>query len=133
MKASLQKQAQHEDVVLISLSKEDSKQFFWEDENEFRYKGEMYDVIEKKTEGGQIIIRCISDKKETSLLNEYQKNNKRSSTGSTIVQLITSHFVLPVDHCFNRPQKIIKNPFKEYSSSLQKLASAVVLPPPDVC
>lgn len=133
MKTFLQKQPQHKDVVQLFLSKEESKQLYWEDENEFRYKGEMYDVIEKKTEGNKVLIRCVSDKKETTLLNEYQKNNRRNSTHSTIVQLITAPFVLPVDHSLLLPQQIVKNNFKDYTSSLQNIASPVLLPPPDVC
>lgn len=133
MKAFLQKQEHHKDIVLLSLGKEESKQLFWEDENEFRYKGEMYDVIEKKDKGNLVLIRCIPDKKETRLLNEYQKNNKRNTSNSTIAQLITTQFILPADHSLKPPVKLVNNYFSHYSSHLQKMASPVLLPPPDVC
>ncbi|MER3464332.1 MAG: hypothetical protein C4329_07915, partial [Chitinophagaceae bacterium] len=51
----------------------------WENESEFRYNNEMYDVIDKKTEGHQQIIRCISDKKETALFKAFQKTTKQNS------------------------------------------------------
>jgi hypothetical protein len=133
MKAFLKSQKDYKDVVQLSLNEKESKQVYWENENEFRYNGEMYDVIEKKIKGSQIVIRCIPDKKETALLNEYQKNNKSNSSNLTLLQLITAPYVLPVDHSMKQPEKIIKKRFINLSSSLQNTASAVLLPPPDVC
>jgi hypothetical protein len=133
MKAFLKSQKDYKDVVQLSLNEKESKQVYWENENEFRYNGEMYDVIEKKIKGNQIVIRCIPDKKETALLNEYQKNNKSNSSNLTLLQLITAPYVLPVDHSMKQPEKIIKKRFINLSSSLQNTASAVLLPPPDVC
>lgn len=52
-------------------NKED-RQLMWEDEHEFRYNGEMYDVIEKRTVDGVLQIRCISDKAETALVQHYK-------------------------------------------------------------
>jgi hypothetical protein len=132
MKEFLKTQRNNKDVVQIILS-EENKQVYWEEENEFRFKGEMYDVVEKKQQGNQVIIRCIPDKKETALLNEYQKNNKRNSSNSTIFQLITAQFVLPVDHSLEKPEKIMKRDFIDHSSSLLNNASTVFAPPPDVC
>lgn len=133
MKKFLQNRKDHKDVVQLSFSSEQAKQLYWEEENEFRYNGQMYDVIEKKTQENQIIIRCIPDKKETALLNEYQKNNNRNSANSTIVQLITAQFILPADHSLQQPEKILKKNFTDFSSSLQNLASTILPPPPDVC
>jgi hypothetical protein len=133
MKVFLQKQKNHKDVVEISLSDEQSKQLYWEDKDEFSYKGEMYDVIEKKTVKNQLVIRCIDDKKETSLLNEYQKNNKKNSSNSTTIQLITTQFVLPDSYSLKQPEKIIKKIFSDHSPSLTNLISAVLPQPPDVC
>lgn len=133
MKAFLRSQKEHKDIVLISLNNNESKRLSWENENEFRYKGEMYDVIEKKTDGNKVQIRCVSDKKETALLIEYQKNNKRNAANSTIVQLINAQFVLPADHSLKPVVRLINNYFKDHSFHLQKIASPVLLPPPDVC
>ena len=44
----------------------------WVDKHEFRYQGEMYDVIEKKVTGDRLIIRCLNDKKEKELLGHYK-------------------------------------------------------------
>ena len=133
MKAFLQTQKNHKDVVEILLTNEQSKQVDWEDENEFRFNGEMYDVIEKKIVKKQLFIRCVEDRKETALLNEYQKDNKRNSSNSITVQLITAQFILPNDCSLKQPEKIISQNFIHRSSSLQNIASTVLLPPPDVC
>lgn len=133
MRTFLRNQKAQKDVVLICLDKEESAKLYWEDENEFRYKGEMYDVIEKKTEGNKVLIRCVSDEKETALLNEYQKNNKRNASNSSIVQLVTTAFVLPADDTLRIPERIVDNYFKDYSFHLQNTVSTVLLPPPDVC
>lgn len=133
MKAFLQNQKNHRDVIQLSFKEDESKQLCWEDEHEFSFNGEMYDVIEKTTEGNHIFIRCIPDKKETSLINEYQKHNKNNSTGSVVAQLITTHFLLPVDDHLQPTERRIEKHYKNYSSYLQNIASTVILPPPDVC
>ena len=134
MKAYLKSQQHHKDVVQLSLTKVESNQLYWEDEDEFEYKGEMYDVIDRKLTEGVWHIRCVADTKETDLLNEYQKNNKHSSSGeSTIVQLITMQFDLPTNTFLKQPQDIVRKYFTDYSSSLTDVASEVLLPPPDVC
>ncbi len=60
----------------------------WIGEYEFTFRGEMYDVLDKKIEGGQMIIRCLNDKKEKNLIDYYksltrkdfgEKSKKRTS------------------------------------------------------
>jgi hypothetical protein len=133
MKAFLKDQKQYKDVVQILLNEEEAKQVYWEDENEFRYNNEMYDVVEKQVQGKLIVIRCIQDEKETSLLNEYQKSRKHNPDNSTIVQLITAQFDLPADTSLQLPTRIIEKVFTGPSYYIPKIASTVFLPPPDVC
>ena len=130
MKAFLQNRKNNKGVTQLSFSVEESKQLYWENSHEFRYNGEMYDVIEKKSGKAQIIIRCVSNTKETALLNEYQKNNKRNASNSIIAQLITAQFVLPVDYSLKQPESIIRKNFADRSSSLQDIVSPVIPRPP---
>lgn len=132
MKSFLQSQENHKDILRFSFTKEEVNQMKWEEDQEFRYNDEMYDVIEKKLSGNRIIIYCIADKKETNLLQEYQKNN-RTTSNLAVVQLITANFILPGDHFLQQPVKTITKQFIRYSSSLQKLPSKIFPPPPDVC
>ena len=68
MKEILQKKKWEGLVSVISFSS--AEEINWEGENEFEDDGQMYDVIEKVESGGKIIIRCISDEKETALVKK---------------------------------------------------------------
>ncbi len=47
--------------------------FEWEEEeDEFRYNGSIYDVIEKKITGTLLYIRCINDKDETAIIKKME-------------------------------------------------------------
>lgn len=133
MRAYLKGQKEHKDVMQLSLNENEVEQTYWENDHEFRFKGQMYDVIEAKKIGGLVVVRCIPDNKETSLLNEYQKNNRRNTSNSTIIQLITTHYDLPADNLLCQPQRMVKKYYNNYSSSLSTVASTILLPPPDVC
>jgi hypothetical protein len=133
MKAFLQNEKNHANAVQISLTMEQCRQLEWENENEFEYKEVMYDLIEKKVSGGQVLLRCIADSKETALLQEFQKNTSRSRSHSLISQLITASFILPHQHLLDRPERTVKNKHTELSAFLAKAYTTVVSPPPDVC
>jgi len=133
MRSFLKNQKDHKDVVQLIFNTDQCKGLYWENENEFSYNGEMYDVIEKKYKPHQLIIHCIPDEKETALLNEYQKNNKHNSSNSTIIHLITTPFILPGGHFLKQPETIIGEIFIDHFSSLQNPASSVLPQPPDIC
>jgi len=132
MKAFLQNQKNHKDVIEFSFDNNELDQLEWENDHEFRYNDEMYDVIEKRIESGKLSVRCIADKKETQLLTEYQKTHK-SNSNKTAIQLITAQFVLPVNYVLQQPETILKKKFIDHSSSLPNPFSIVASPPPDVC
>ena len=133
IKAFLRNQKDHKELKQIILSKTESHLLHWEDENEFRYRGEMYDVIEMKSTADTVIFHCIADEKETALFNQYQKNNKRNGSGSFIFQLITAPYILPTDHLLKQPEKVIQSHFTDDSPSLKNPPSTVPQPPPNVC
>lgn len=62
-------------VIKIPKSWEDNppQEFKWHEEHEFRYHGQMYDVIDKESHGNQIWYYCYWDKAETELLNNLSK------------------------------------------------------------
>ena len=132
MRAFLKAEKNHKDVLQISLNEKEVKQLYWENESEFRYNGEMYDVIETTKTKDQLVVRCISDNKETALINEYQKNNKRNHSNSLAAQLIMIQFVLPSGFSISPSQKIIENHFCRHSFALYNCVSAIFIPPPEV-
>ena len=75
------------DFVIPVNDKARLQQFHWEGDDEFSLNGEMYDVIEKKTENNKLFIRSLSDKKETDLVKKYADVNKDSNSKSRSVLL----------------------------------------------
>jgi len=132
MMAFLKNQEGHKDVVQFCFDNSEAKQLVWEEEHEFRFNGEMYDVVEKEQKDGRLIIRCIADTKETTLIKDYLRNNRRRNS-TAFIQLITIPFVLSFEHAINPPQKIISKNFFEPSYLLTDRSPLILVPPPDVC
>jgi len=109
----------------------------WDGDHEFRLDGKMYDVIEKKMENGKLIIRCISDERETALINKYEKLNQQSGNGSKnktalLIKLMSSSYLaanspdLPAEKKISFQQLPLKTNF--HTTEL----SEVLTPPPQV-
>jgi hypothetical protein len=107
--------ADMKEILRSSLMNKDIQQFIlplnnkglvadieWEGKEEFRMNGEMYDVVEKRIEDGKMIIRCISDTKETSLIKDYEKTCKDDFSNfpsrhksALLLKLVSSLYVSP--------------------------------------
>ena len=84
-----------ERIVKFAFSKSDFKQililvFDDDGENEFEYKQQMYDVINKKNKGDSIYITCISDKDEDHLNEMFIA--QILETGNNASGKTTTHF-----------------------------------------
>ena len=93
----LQNYSEHETDFSFSINDRRSMaQLDWEGDNEFRFNGEMYDVIDKKIENGKLIIRSIADKRETTLLNKvkdhWDQNEKSNKVADELFQMLQSLF-----------------------------------------
>ena len=76
----------------------------WENNREFSFKNEMYDVVKRDTINKKILLYCIDDKKETSLIEKYNevtkhqnsdKKNKGVEKSDTIFCEINRPFIYP--------------------------------------
>ena len=86
--------ADETDFVFLLKDKQSMSQLDWEGDEEFSYNGEMYDVIEKKTEAGKLIIRSIADKQETALLNKVKDHwNQNEKSNKVADELFQYHSV----------------------------------------
>ena len=135
MKRALRNSSRNsEDVTEFSFTNENLKQLEWEDDHEFRFKGKMYDVIEKQWQDGKLHIRCISDEKETVLIDQYMQINKNNHSDSkplsSLIQLITAQFIQPFALIPELCAIQIKNSFPFYSSRLFSTAFPIHTPPP---
>ena len=123
---------QHKDVVELSFSNDELENTSWENDHEFSYHNKMYDVIEKKTVGDHLLVRCISDDKETQLVKDFQKSNHHRSN-ETMIQLITTPFLLPEDQMIKQPERMVNKFFGEHFFFLHQIAASIFIPPPEVC
>jgi hypothetical protein len=59
------------DLVLLKFTIEESEtKLNWKHAGEFEYRGQMYDIVEKRQKGDSIWYSCYNDIKETRLNNE---------------------------------------------------------------
>lgn len=133
MFAFLKNQKHHKDVIEFRFKNSDKNLLDWENDHEFSYNNQMYDLIEKKTSVEGLSIRCIADNHETELVNEYQKTNKRNQSNDLVIQLITASFILPQAFSADAFEKELKHRYFTYSSSIDSISPLVAVPPPDVC
>ena len=73
-----------DEVSVLIFNEADYLGLIWNNNKEFRYNGNMYDVVKvSKKENGNVHIYCINDKKETELLTELEKQTQNNSSRST--------------------------------------------------
>jgi hypothetical protein len=124
------------DVIVLAFNADDAKKIEWEEEHEFRFNNEMYDVIEKHQDGDQLVIHCIPDKKEKALLEFYQKINSGSSGSSTktsLIKLITAPFLPSKNIVILKLQKKQQPVFFKYKFHLPNIHYSVLERPPIAC
>lgn len=124
------------DVLVLTFDRNERAGIEWEEEQEFRYKGEMYDVIEQRYEGDQLIIRCLPDKKEKALLEAYQnmaQKNTSSPGQASLIKLLTTQFLASAHLLLIQLQKEVGVEFFRYSAPLPTMVARVVKHPPRCC
>lgn len=76
--------SREEIIELLVFNKEDilngKINFTWIHSREFRYNGDMYDIVEKKETDEQLIIYCVNDTKELKLEEEFSKKVHKNSS-----------------------------------------------------
>ena len=108
--------------------------FEWEEEDEFRYRGSIFDVIEKKISGNKLKIRCIDDKDEASVIrkmNELDKSTDRDKKGLVSVQQFLSLLLFKDHNCCEFVPSIPSLLHTEhYNKSLNPDFADIIIPPP---
>jgi hypothetical protein len=131
MKSNINKLKSSEIISVFSFEQTKAAELEWKEDHEFRFNGELYDVIEKRFENGKLIIRCISDKNETKLIEDYKKNTEKNTPGNaSLIQLLTSHFTSTNFYIPLIPQKDFKNFLCIYSFILTARTIDLLTPPP---
>lgn len=136
MKTFLRHQRQYKDVIELSFDENELAHLEWENDHEFRYSGDMYDVIEITELPGKMVIRCISDRRETALLEQYKKAMQRTSVPgplSALVKLVTAQYLLTADFPLHTPGKILKKYSSHFAAFLSDGVQGILTPPPKFC
>ena len=107
----------------------------WEDAREFRYHGEMYDVVERRETKQEVYIRCVKDDQESALVANFEKiisgkSSNRSTSTLGFINFLTTLF--PPEE---RPELV---PLNKIPSTFQanpdadicKMDFEVITPPP---
>lgn len=76
--------SEEEMVELLIFNKEDIEMqridFRWIHSREFKYNGDMYDIVTKEETDDQLIVYVINDTKEKMLEEEFEKRVHKNST-----------------------------------------------------
>lgn len=71
-------------IELLIFNKEDIENdkidFRWIHSREFKYNGDMYDIVKKEETDKQLIVYVINDTKEKKLEEEFEKRVHKNST-----------------------------------------------------
>ena len=77
VKIEIKKGIKESELSVITISLKDNHRLRWiKPDREFRYQGEMYDVVKVKVKNGKKYIYCLNDIKEKQLINNFIKKNK---------------------------------------------------------
>lgn len=126
-------------IVKVPAGWEESppEQFEWHEEHEFRYRGQMYDVIKKERRGNQIWYYCHWDKAETKLLdnlahyvdNYLQQKPQQQKTKTLLTSFLDKIFLAAGDTAFS-PHPTPFNFVPLQDETAQSLFVEVKSPPP---
>jgi hypothetical protein len=80
--------ADENEIQILVFDKSDIQNrnvdFRWIESREFKYNGDLYDIVKKEENENQIILYCISDKKETKLEKDFEREIDNSTTNKKL-------------------------------------------------
>lgn len=137
MKKRLASVKSDEKCCYFIFSNKEYNELNWIEKNEFRYNGEMYDVLSEEFYKEGVLIYCFHDSKDSWLFSELQRQNDHGSANSgkarnlqRLMQSVTLVYLIPDkwnSADFQREFRLTVTDQKEYSSFI----SEVIPPPPE--
>jgi len=132
-KLCLQINTEAETVLVFPLNDKNAvNRLKWEGNDEISVDGQMYDVTEKKISNNKLVIRCISDKKETALIKKYEKMNDENNSknrSALLLKLINVAYVPVKSIELFINYKLIPSPYLR-SEIISSEFRDVLTPPP---
>jgi hypothetical protein len=80
-----------ENLSKLILSKSETKHICWiKQDKEFIYRGEMYDVVNLRTQNQNLVIQCYKDVREKKLISDFTKTHDPKRTAELQTKKIYS-------------------------------------------
>lgn len=121
-------------LTTIHVNSKDQNQIGWENESEFIYKGNLYDLIDKKQTQEGIILTCLADKNEESLVRSFNDFNDQSNPSHTssasLFKLINQSFLTSENILFKRIENTKAVLITKHTIHLPSRLRFVLIPPP---
>lgn len=105
----------------------------WENEDEFEYNNDMYDILKKDTANGILTVYTVADKKESSLLTAYQQiNNQHTSKekSSSLLRFFQTIYTENSTTYYFKHAIIAIEHQSKYHSTIPTLFFTTEVPPP---
>ena len=125
-------------LVVFRLSPENQNDFEWLHSKEFRYKGNMYDIVRKTViSASETDLYCIHDVKETGLfahldflVKEAMNHDKNASKARNLLSGFLSILYFQSDYVFDFFTHSTDIKFMEVAELYLSQSLSVILPPP---
>lgn len=128
-----------DELVLISVSATDNYSLIWTKPNkEFRYRGEMYDIVRLETKRDLILYYCIHDFKESKLFanidDHIQRHiadnpEQRKEVENILIKLAKVYFFQVIS--INSPDETqLDVKYETYFLTYNSICLGIVTPPP---
>ena len=123
------------ELIQVKISSDELKKLIWtEDGKEFRYNGNMYDVVKIKKSSGITCYYCFNDEKESKLLASLDKLVKdqtdNSSSRTTQKKQTITYFVssIHLTQCLTEAPVL----FFDSPSRYKSVTTDILSPPPRI-
>jgi len=104
IKTRIKNKLDDKDLVLIKCpshpDKEQRKLFHWNEENEFSYQGNMYDVVRQYSIHDTIYYYCIIDTKEKDLFGNLDVQVDQNMASNSMANNLVRLFKLSIDQTY---------------------------------
>lgn len=141
MKAKIKNGIADDQLVLLKILKTAKDDFprswKWIDEHEFRYEGDMYDIVRKQEKGDTVWYYCIPDEKESrlfanldELINDSMSKAPERKKQNERLQRLFSHYYLQKYPDLSLLSQETEIEFSDYLFRLNSWICAPPLPPP---
>lgn len=74
------------DSKLLAIRSSETRDLKWENEHEFVFNNEKYDIVKTSYQNGELVYHCINDKDEKQLIGKMAGSEKKSGEMDEILK-----------------------------------------------